>query len=80
METGACTAGLIHHVLAERGFTPPGMLFQVSSVMLERIDDYRTILQAHSRPVDALYDGLLSKGQSSITINERKRNYKHQAT
>lgn len=39
---------LIHHVLAERKFTPPGMVFPVSSVMLDRIDDYRTTLQAHS--------------------------------
>jgi hypothetical protein len=39
---------LIHHVLAERKFTPPGMVFPVSSVMLDRIEDYRTILQSHS--------------------------------
>ena len=39
---------LIHHVLAERKYTPPGMVFPVSSVMLDRIDDYRTTLQAHS--------------------------------
>ncbi len=42
---------LIHHVLAERKFTPPGMVFPVSSVMLDRIDDYRTTLQAHSGPL-----------------------------
>ena len=39
---------LIHHVLAERKFTPPGMIFPVSSVMLDRIDDYKSALQAHS--------------------------------
>ena len=42
---------LIHHVLAERRFTPPGMVFPVSSVMLDRMDDYRKTLQAHSRPL-----------------------------
>ena len=42
---------LIHHVLAERKFTPPGMVFPVSSVMLDRIDDYRSTLQAHSGPL-----------------------------
>jgi hypothetical protein len=42
---------LIHHVLAERRFTPPGMVFPVSSVMLDRIDDYRTTLQTHSEPL-----------------------------
>ncbi|MFN4099299.1 MAG: Fic family protein [Pararhodobacter sp.] len=42
---------LIHHVLAERKFTPPGMVFPVSSVMLDRIDDYRAVLQGHSAPL-----------------------------
>src|ERR1019366_5033821 len=42
---------LIHHVLAERRFTPTGMVFPVSSVMLDRIDDYRTTIQAHSGPL-----------------------------
>lgn len=42
---------LIHHVLAERRFTPPGLVFPVSSVMLDRIDDYRTTLRGHSAPL-----------------------------
>ncbi len=42
---------LIHHVLMERKFTPPGIVFPVSSVMLTRIDRYRDSLQAHSSPV-----------------------------
>jgi Fic/DOC family len=42
---------LIHDVLAERKFTPPGMVFPVSSVMLDRIDDYRATLQTHSGPL-----------------------------
>lgn len=42
---------LIHHVLAERKFTPAGMVFPVSSVMLDRIDRYRDTLRAHSGPL-----------------------------
>ncbi len=42
---------LIHHVLAERKLTPAGMVFPVSSVMLDRIDDYRSTLRAHSGPL-----------------------------
>ena len=42
---------LIHHVLAERKYTPPGMVFPVSSVMQDRIDEYRTTLQNHSAPL-----------------------------
>ncbi len=42
---------LIHHVLAERKFTPPGMVFPVSSVMLDRMETYRDTLRAHSGPL-----------------------------
>ena len=47
---------LIHNVLAERGFTPPGLVFPVSTVMLERIKDYRNVLQGHSAPLMDLID------------------------
>jgi Fic family protein len=42
---------LIHHVLAERKFTPAGMVFPVSSVMLDRIEEYGATLRAHSGPL-----------------------------
>jgi len=42
---------LIHHVLADRGFTPPGILFPVSSVMQKRIEEYRLTLKNHSGPL-----------------------------
>jgi len=39
---------LIHHVLAERGYTPPGVTFPVSSVLLDRIEEYGATLRAFS--------------------------------
>jgi Fic/DOC family len=39
---------LIHHVLAARGFNPPGVVFPVSATILDRIDAYRAALEAHS--------------------------------
>ncbi len=39
---------LIHHVLAERGFNPPGIVFPISAAILERIDDYRSVLEGYS--------------------------------
>jgi hypothetical protein len=39
---------LVHHVLAERGFNPPGMVFPVSAAILDRIDDYRRTLESYS--------------------------------
>ncbi len=40
---------LIHHILAKRGFSPPGMVFPVSAAMLDRIDEYREVLETYSR-------------------------------
>jgi hypothetical protein len=41
---------LIHHVLAEHRFTPKGIVFPVSTVILERIDEFRRVLESYSRP------------------------------
>lgn len=40
---------LIHHVLARRGFNPPGVVFPVSASILARIDEYRVTLEEYSR-------------------------------
>lgn len=42
---------LIHHVLAQTGFSPRGLVFPVSSVMGEEIDAYRTALESYSARV-----------------------------
>jgi len=39
---------LMHHVLARRGFNPPGVHFPVSSAILEKIDEYRNVLESYS--------------------------------
>jgi hypothetical protein len=39
---------LIHHVLAQRGFNPAGVVFPVSAAILARIDEYRAALQSYS--------------------------------
>jgi len=40
---------LIHHILAERGFNPPGIVFPVSAAILDQIDDYRNVLENYSQ-------------------------------
>jgi Fic family protein len=40
---------LIHDVLAMRGFNPPGVVFPVSSAILDRIDDYHHVLESYSQ-------------------------------
>lgn len=40
---------LIHHVLAETGFVPKGLVFPVSTVILERIEVYKKVLEHFSK-------------------------------
>ena len=40
---------LIHHVLSKRGFNPPELVFPVSAAILDRIEDYREVLEDYSR-------------------------------
>jgi hypothetical protein len=42
---------LLHHILAERGFYPKGMIFPISSVILDEIELYREILVSHTLPL-----------------------------
>ncbi len=42
---------LMHHVLATNSFTPQGMIFPVSAAILEKIADYRRVLELFSIPL-----------------------------
>ena len=47
---------LIHHVLAQRGFNPAGVVFPVSAAILARIDEYRATLEDYSRRLLTVID------------------------
>jgi hypothetical protein len=68
---------LINHVLAERRFTPPGMVFPVSSVMLDRIDDYRKALQTHSAPLMPFIEWRPTAGRNVEVLNETADLYRY---
>jgi len=68
---------LIHHVLAERKFTPPGMVFPVSSVMLDRIDDYGATLQAHSGPLMPFIEWRSTPERNVEVLNETADLYRY---
>jgi hypothetical protein len=68
---------LIHHILAERSFTPPGMIFPVSSVMLDRIDDYRATLQAHSGPLMPFIDWRPTPERNVEVLNDTADLYRY---
>lgn len=41
---------LFHHILAEKEFVFKGLVFPVSAVILERIEEYRRMLECYSKP------------------------------
>jgi hypothetical protein len=68
---------LIHHVLAERKFTPPGMVFPVSSVMLDRLDEYRATLQRHSAPLMPYIEWRPTAARNVEVLNETADLYRY---
>jgi hypothetical protein len=74
---GRMQRSLIHGVLAERKFTPPGLVFPVSSVMLDRIDDYRTTLRAHSGPLMPFIDWRASPERNAEVLNDTADFYRY---
>jgi Fic family protein len=42
---------LIHHILAKKEFSQQGIIFPVSAAILDKIDEYRMVLEAYSLPL-----------------------------
>tara|TARA_R110002050_G_scaffold129000_1_gene250423 strand:+ start:18875 stop:20425 length:1551 start_codon:yes stop_codon:yes gene_type:complete len=42
---------ILHHILASKKVAPQGVIFPVSSSILDHIDDYRTVLESYSHPL-----------------------------
>lgn len=68
---------LIHHVLAERHFAPPGMVFPVSSVMLDRIERYREVLQQHTAPLLECIDWQATPDKNIEVLNDTADLYRY---
>jgi len=61
---------LFHHVLAEKGFVPSGLIFPVSAVFLERIDEYRKILEHYAKPRLGLIEWRPTENNNVEVLNE----------
>lgn len=68
---------LIHHVLAARGFNPPGVVFPVSAAILDRIDDYRATLEAYSKRVLPLIDWRATEKGNVEVLNDTADYYRY---
>ena len=61
---------LIHHVLARRGFNPPGMVFPVSATILERSIEYRAALEGYSQRLLQVVDWEATENGNVRVLND----------
>ena len=68
---------LMHHVLARRGFGPPGVVFPVSAAILDRIDGYRAALEDYSRRLLPVVDWEPTESGNVRVVNDTADFYRY---
>jgi Fic family protein len=66
---------LIHYILSRTGFTPPGIIFPISAVMLKKIMDYDAILESFSKPLLELMNNYELSDDGVLTVQQDTVNY-----
>lgn len=68
---------VIHHVLAARGFNPPGVVFPISAAILDRIGLYREVLESYSARVLPLIEWRPTADGNIEVLNETADYYRY---
>jgi len=68
---------LIHHLLSKMKYTPQGMIFPVSAAILEKIKDYRNVVQSYSHPVLDFIQWKITKDNNVEVLNETIDYYRY---
>jgi len=66
---------LIHYILSRKGFTPKGMIFPVSAVMLKNRAAYDAVLESFSLPVMSRVTDFTLSDDGALTVHQDTRNY-----
>jgi hypothetical protein len=61
---------LMHHVLAQRGFHPSGIVFPISAAILERLDTYRAVLEDYAKRLLPVIDWRPTADGNVEVLNE----------
>ncbi len=61
---------LIHHVLLRKEYTTKGIIFPVSAIILERLDEYRKVLEHYSAPRLELVDWKPTRDNNVEVLND----------
>jgi len=68
---------LIHHLLAIMKYTPQGIIFPVSAAILEKLDDYRKVLEIYSRPLLEFIEWEKTQDNNVEVLNETIDYYRY---
>jgi Fic family protein len=68
---------LFHHILAVKRFAMQGMIFPVSASILDRIDDYRKVLESYSQPLLDFIEWKPTADQNVEVLNETIDYYRY---
>jgi len=68
---------LIHHLLAIMKYTPQGIIFPVSAAILEKLDDYRKVLEIYSRPLLEFIEWKKTQDNNVEVLNETIDYYRY---
>jgi Fic family protein len=67
---------LIHHILAKKQFSNQGIIFPVSSSILDHINDYRLVLESYSKPLLDFIDWKETANHNVQVSNQTKDYYR----
>ncbi len=68
---------LIHHILAKKQFSDQGIIFPISSSILEHIVDYRKVLESYSNPLLDWIDWEETRNHNLLVTNNTKDFYRY---
>lgn len=68
---------LIHHLLAKMNYTPQGIIFPISAAILERITDYRHVLENYSHPILEFIEWRKTRNNNIEVLNETLDYYRY---
>lgn len=68
---------LIHHVLAKRGFSPPGVIFPVSASILRDRRGYNAVLESFSKPLFEYVDWRWTPEREIEVLNDTGDLYRY---
>ena len=68
---------LVHHILARKQFSQQGIIFPVSSAILDKIDEYRKVLERYSFPLLDFIEWKETKDHNVEVLNETIDYYRY---